>query len=51
MQPDPPPRTEFELPNEDAAPKSLLALLATLSSMDDELAPIEELSTDDTVEL
>ncbi|MCK6451939.1 MAG: AbrB/MazE/SpoVT family DNA-binding domain-containing protein [Alphaproteobacteria bacterium] len=55
---------EFELPGEDAvmrkegdrliiepaAPKSLLALLATLPAIEDEFPPIDELPVD-TVEL
>ena len=56
---------EFELPGEDAimrkegqrliiepaAPKSLVALLATLSPIDDDFAPIGELSMNDHIEL
>jgi antitoxin VapB len=52
---------EFELPGQDAimrkdgtrlilepiAPKSLLALLATLAPIDDDFAPISELPIDD----
>ena len=52
---------EFELPGEDAvmrkeggrliiepaAPKSLLALLATLPALDDDFAPIADLPPDD----
>jgi antitoxin VapB len=52
---------EFELPGEDAvmrkegnrliiepaAPKSLLALLATLPALDEDFAPIEDLPPDD----
>jgi antitoxin VapB len=56
---------EFELPGEDAimrkegrsliiepaAPKSLTALLATLSPIDDDFAPIAELAMSDGIEL
>ena len=56
---------EFELPGEDAimrkegqsliiepaAPKSLAALLATLSPIDDDFAPITELSMNEHIEL
>ena len=56
---------EFELPGEDAimrkegqsliiepaAPKSLAALLATLSPIDDDFAPIAELSMNEHIEL
>lgn len=56
---------EFELPGEDAVmrkegqtliieptpPKSLIALLATLSPIDDDFPPFDELAVDDGIEL